>query len=100
MPANIRLHTAINRALIFTTLGCQDDGQIMESFMQPIGIDHAADSRLRFIFSDRVVSLSLAADATFEDIARRLGEFSNPQYRIPVSIDVTVSTASRAALLH
>jgi len=68
--------------------------------MQPIKVGQAADSRLRFVFSDRVVSLSLAADATFEDIARALGEFSNPEYRNPVSIDVTLSPASRAALLH
>jgi hypothetical protein len=100
MPANLRLHTAINRALIFAALGCQDDGRIMESFMQPIRIDHATDSRLRIVFSDKVVSLSLAADATFEDIARKLGEFSNSQYRNPVSIDVTLSPASCAAPLH
>ena len=68
--------------------------------MQPTIAYQAADSRLRFVFSDKVVSLSLAADATFEDIARTLGEFSNPRYCNPVSIDVTLSPARRAVLLH
>lgn len=104
-PASVRwprfrLHTAIDKALIIVTLGSQDDGRIMEGLMQCNKVGQSSDSRLRFIFSDRVVSLSLAADATFEDIARRLDEFSNPRYQNPVSIDVTLSPASNAALLH
>lgn len=104
-PASVRwprfrLYTAIDKALIIVTLGSQDDGRIMEGLMQCDKVGQSSDSRLRFIFSDRVVSLSLAADATFEDVARRLDEFSNPRYHNPVSIDVTLSPASNAALLH
>lgn len=94
------LPIAINKALIIVTLGSQDDGRIMEGLMQSNKVGQASDSRLRFIFSDRMVSLSLAADATFEDIARTLDEFSNPRYNNPISIDVTLSPASDAALLH
>jgi hypothetical protein len=60
--------------------------------MQPIQVDHARDSRLRFVFSDTVVSFSLAADVTFGEIARTLGELSNQRYGNPVAIDVTLGS--------
>jgi hypothetical protein len=63
----------------------------MENVMQPIQVDHAGDSRLRFVFSDTVVSLSLAANATFEDIARTLGDLPPQHYGNPVAIDVTLA---------
>jgi hypothetical protein len=55
-------------------------------------MDNAGDSRLRFVFGDTVVSSSLAANATFEDVARTLGELSNERYGNPVAIDVTLGS--------
>ena len=55
-----------------------------------IQAEHAGRSRLRVVFSDAVVSCSLAADATFGEIARTLGELSNPRCGDPVAIDVTL----------
>jgi hypothetical protein len=59
--------------------------------MHHIQIDHTCDSRIRFVFSDAVVSLDLAADATFEDIARKLGELKATRHGNPVAIDVTLA---------
>jgi hypothetical protein len=59
--------------------------------MQPILDDHTGNSRLRLVFDDAVVSFDLAANATFEDIARTLGELSNQRYRNPVAIDVILA---------
>ena len=64
--------------------------------MQPIQVDHAGDNRLRFVFDDAVVSLNLAAHATFEDIARTLGELEPMRYGIPVSINVTLAAPPRS----
>jgi hypothetical protein len=58
--------------------------------MQPIQVDHTVDSRLRFVFDDKVVSFNLAANATFADVARTLGELANRRYGNPVAIDVTL----------
>lgn len=60
--------------------------------MQPIQVDHVRGSRLRFIFSDTVVSVDLAADATFGEIARTLGKLSRKRYGYPVAIDVTLGS--------
>jgi hypothetical protein len=59
--------------------------------VQPIQVDHASDSRLRFVFDDAVVSFGLAVNATFEDIARTMGKLSNRRYGNPVAIDVTLA---------
>ena len=56
--------------------------------MQSIQIDHARDSRLRFVFNHSVMSFSVAPDATFGEIARTLGGLSNRRYGNPVAIDV------------
>ena len=58
--------------------------------MQPIQVD-PRDSRLRVVFDDAVVSFGLAVNATFEDIARTMGELSNRRYGDPVAIDVTLA---------
>ena len=58
--------------------------------MQRIAFDPAATSCLRFVFGDRVLSLDVAADVTFGEIARRLGELSSRRYSSPVGIDVTL----------
>ena len=60
----------------------------MESLMQSIQVEHASDSRLRFVFNHSVMSFSLAADATFGEVAQTLGELSNRRYGHPVAIDV------------
>lgn len=60
--------------------------------MQPIQVDHATDSRLRFVFNDTVVSSVLAADATFGEVARTLGKLSRKRYGNPVAIDVTLGS--------
>lgn len=66
--------------------------------MRPIQVHQVREHRLRFIFSDTTVSLNLAANATFEDIARTLDELPNQRYGDPVAIDVTLRAASHAAL--
>jgi hypothetical protein len=62
--------------------------------MQPVQPHPAADSRLRFVFDDVVVSCRLAANATLEDIAWTLAGLSNQRHRMPLAIDVTLSPAA------
>jgi hypothetical protein len=47
-----------------------------------------------------VVSFSLAANATFEDIARTFGELSNQRYGDPVAIDVTLAGSARVLVQY
>jgi hypothetical protein len=56
--------------------------------MQPMQVDRAENSRLRFVFDDTVISFSLAADVTLGEIARRWGEISRRRYRKGVAVDV------------
>jgi hypothetical protein len=74
------------------------DGGIKESLMQSIQVDHAGASRLRFVFDDGVVSLSLAAHATFEDIARTLGKLAQQHHSDPLAIDVTFAGPSKSCV--
>ncbi len=60
--------------------------------MQLIQSDHTGDRRLRFVFSDRVLSFLLASDATFGDVAWKLGEVFNRHCGNPVGIDVTLGS--------
>ena len=53
--------------------------------------DVAGVNRLRFVFDDTVLSLSLAADATFNDIAQALTALPRSPCRGPIAIDVTVA---------
>jgi hypothetical protein len=46
--------------------------------MRPICVDHGGHGRLRFVFNHAVMSLGLAGDATFEDVARTLAGLSIP----------------------
>jgi CheY-like chemotaxis protein len=48
------------------------------------------DHRVRFVFGDAVVSLALAADATFADIAAAWAAAARRHRGKPVAIDVTV----------
>lgn len=57
--------------------------------MHQTSVDHSGDSRVRFVFSDMVVSRTLAADATLEDVARILGDLNSAGYWYPRAIDVT-----------
>lgn len=65
--------------------------------MQPIQVDHAGDNRLRFVFDDAVVSLNLDAHASFEDIARTLGELAREHHINPRAIDITFAVPSESA---
>jgi hypothetical protein len=62
--------------------------------MQPVKLHPAADSRLRFVFDDVVVSCRLAANATLEDIAWTLAGLSNQHRGVPLAIDVTLCPAA------
>ncbi len=59
--------------------------------MQPRRMDEAGDSRLRVVFDDAVVSLSLAANATLEDVADALADLSSRRYGNAVAVDVTLA---------
>jgi hypothetical protein len=67
----------------------------MERLMQAIQVCQMPKHRLRIFYSDTTVSLGLAADATFEDVARKIDERSHQGYGDPVAIDV-----SRRAVSH
>jgi hypothetical protein len=60
--------------------------------MDTIQMDNAGSSRLRFVFDDAVVSLNVAANATFEDIAKMLGELAPLHQGNPVAISVTMGS--------
>jgi hypothetical protein len=59
--------------------------------MQHNQLDAACGSRLGFVFSAAVVSLSFSADATFEDIDPTFAELAPTRYRCPVAIDMTLA---------
>jgi hypothetical protein len=67
--------------------------------MYPILIDNARTNRLRFVFDDAVVSIRLAADATFADIAQTFGELEPRHHGNPVAIDVTLGCPGRVPLI-
>jgi len=67
----------------------------MEDLMPPIQVAHAGDNCLRFVFDDAVVLFSLAADATFADVARILDEPARQRLGNPVAIDVTFAIPPR-----
>ncbi len=67
--------------------------------MQHIDSRNARSSRLRFVFDDTVVSLTLAGNSNLEDIAWTLGELS-PRYGKPLAVDITLSEAAHAARLE
>lgn len=65
--------------------------------MESIGTNQGQENSLRVTFREKVVSLSLSEDATFEDIARTLGKLSKRRYGNPVGICVILHPLSRAA---
>lgn len=62
----------------------------MENHVQKAVSHQSADNRLRFVFSDKVVSFDAPADLTFGEIAGTLSHL--PEWRLggPLAIDVTV----------
>jgi hypothetical protein len=61
-------------------------GQHREADMQ---LDEIGRRRLRFVFDDAVVSLNLATDATFEDVAQRWEELAERHRGGALAIDIT-----------
>ncbi len=53
--------------------------------------DVAGINRLRFVFDNKVLSLGLAADATFQDVAHALSALSPSAGHGLISIDVTLA---------
>jgi hypothetical protein len=53
-----------------------------------------SDNRVRIIFDDSVVSLTLGGDATLADLAGHIVELSKGRYREPLAIDITVAASS------
>jgi hypothetical protein len=66
----------------------------MEKPLQLNQVKTGGDSRLRFVFDDAVISLRLASDATFEDIARTLEKVGAKHRHKPVAIDVRLAASS------
>ena len=58
--------------------------------MHTVSESAAHDSRLRFVFSDTVVSFRVAADVTLGEIASRCGEVSDRLTSHPIAVDVTI----------
>jgi len=81
------------------SLGKRDETceQFMEGQMALIKGNQTSDRRLRFVFREAVVSLDLAANATFEDIARRWDELAKRRRGRPIAIDVRWAAPSRPA---
>lgn len=63
--------------------------------MRHTQVDMSGEGRLRFVFSDRVISLKLGTDATFEDIACTLESLAAKHGGKPVAIDVTFGGSAR-----
>lgn len=63
--------------------------------MHRISADQPQDGRLRFLFEDTVVSVGLAPNATFGDIALALDQVKQAHHRHPVAIDVLFAVLPR-----
>jgi hypothetical protein len=59
--------------------------------MKHLPMDHVARGQLRLVYSDRVVSRWLGADATLGDVAEVLGELGPRHLGHPVAINVTMT---------
>ncbi len=60
--------------------------------MQTVQAHHPDESRLRFIFYDTVVSLSLATEVKLAEIAEKRGTLSTRGYGRPIAIDITLGS--------
>lgn len=63
--------------------------------MLPLRTNSTRDSRLRVVFDDMVVSMRLAPNATFGDVARTLGELTPRHPGGPVGLDVRFAVPVR-----
>jgi len=61
--------------------------------MYAISVDQPQDGRLRFLFDDAVVSVDLAPNATFADIALALDHVKQTHHGHPVAIDVMLAVS-------
>ena len=59
--------------------------------MKHLQMDHTARGQLRLVYSDRVVSRWLGAEATLGDVAEVFGELGPRHFGRPVAIDVTIT---------
>ena len=59
--------------------------------MKHLPMNQTIRGKLRLVYSDRVVSRWLGADATLGDVAEALGELESRHLRHPVAIDVTMT---------
>jgi hypothetical protein len=73
--------------------GGRGNAQRTENVMRPFRTAQAEHARLRFVFNDKVVSLTLGAHATMGDIALVLSAFSPLDYGTPIAINVTMREA-------
>jgi hypothetical protein len=78
--------------------GNSPDGKIMEHLMQTVQLLEVPKRRLRIFYRDTTVSLGLADNATFEDIARKMDELPNRGHGDPVAIDVSLRAVSSPIL--
>src|SRR3546814_8579491 len=66
------------------------DRRIRESAMPIVYVDGVEDSHMRFVFTDAVVSLPLAEDATFQDGALTCRDLTRRHHGALVSIVVAL----------
>ncbi len=64
--------------------------------MQPTLVDDPGGNWLRFVFADRVVSVSLSADANLTDVARIWSDLATQDWGRPIAIDVTIAGSRHA----
>lgn len=82
---------------------CRNAESLMQAaggLMQTTENDQAQGIHLKFVFRAEVVSSVVSANATFDDIARKLGKLSKRRYGNPLAIYATFNPGSRAAHLH
>jgi hypothetical protein len=68
--------------------------------MDTISADQPQDGRLRFLFDDTVVSVGLAPNATFGDIALALDHVKQTHHGHPVAIDVKLAVSPGGGLMQ
>jgi len=67
--------------------------------MHKISADQPQDGRLRFLFDDTVVSVGLAPNATFGDIALALDQVKQIHHGHPVAIDVMFAVSPNGGIM-
>ncbi len=67
--------------------------------MYNISANQPQDGRLRFMFDDTVVSVGLAPNATFGDIALALDHVKQTHHGHPVAVDVMFAVPPRSDVM-